>query len=68
MKKNMGNADRMIRMIVVLALVALYFTETLTGIWGLVALVAAGIFTLTSVVSFCPIYALFGAKTCKVSS
>lgn len=67
MKKNMGSADRIIRLLVVAALVALYATGTVTGLWGTLALVAAGIFTLTSIVGFCPLYALVGIKTCKAS-
>ncbi|WP_420385933.1 YgaP family membrane protein [Roseivirga sp.] len=67
MKKNMGTADRIIRLLVVAALVVLYVTGTVTGLWGTIALVVAAIFTLTSFVGFCPIYALVGVKTCKVS-
>ena len=64
MKKNMGSADRVIRLIVAVALVVLYFTGIITGTLGIVALVIAGIFTLTSFVSFCPLYAIFGIRTC----
>lgn len=63
----MGNADRIIRLAVVAALVALFATGTISGIWGTVALVAAGIFALTSLVGFCPLYTLVGIKTCKTS-
>ncbi|OEK04145.1 YgaP family membrane protein [Roseivirga misakiensis] len=66
MKKNMGSVDRIVRLVVVAVLVALYATGTVSGLWGTVALVAAGIFTVTSLISFCPIYAIFGMKTCKV--
>ncbi|MBO3700609.1 DUF2892 domain-containing protein [Roseivirga sp. E12] len=68
MKKNMGSIDRIIRLVVVAALVALYATGTVTSLWGTIALVAAGIFTLTSLTGFCPIYAMIGVKTCRVSS
>ena len=63
----MGNADRIIRIVVVAALVVLYATGMTSGIWGTVALVAAGIFILTSLVGFCPIYTIVGIKTCKTS-
>ena len=66
MKKNMGITDRVIRLIIVIGLVTLYFTGVISGIVGTIALVAAVVFTLTSVVSFCPIYALIGTSTCKV--
>ena len=68
MKKNMGIADRVVRLIVILTLVTLYFTGIITGLLGTIALVAAGIFTLTSIVSFCPIYAMIGVSTCKVDT
>ncbi len=64
MKKNMGSTDRIIRFIVAAIFIVLYFTNTVTGIWGIVLLIVAGIFILTSFVSFCPIYAPFGLSTC----
>ncbi|WP_340074743.1 DUF2892 domain-containing protein [Leptobacterium sp. I13] len=66
MKKNMGNADRIIRFIVAAIIVALYFTHVITGTLGIVLLVVAGVFLLTSFVSFCPLYAPFGISTCSV--
>jgi hypothetical protein len=65
MKKNMGAADRAIRVILAIIMGALYFTNTVTGTLGIVLLVLAGIFLLTSIVSFCPIYSIIGLKTCK---
>lgn len=65
MKKNMGSSDKIIRFILAAIFVALYFTGTVTGTWGIVLLVLAGIFVLTSLVSFCPLYAPFGLSTCK---
>lgn len=65
MKKNMGSADRIIRMIVAAVFVALYFTGTVTGTLGIVLLVLAAVFLVTSVVSFCPLYLPFGISTCS---
>ena len=65
MKKNMGSADRIIRLVVAIVLGALYFTGTLTGTLGIILLVVAVVFALTAFVSFCPLYAPFGIKTCK---
>ncbi len=65
MKKNMGSSDRIIRFIVAAIFIALYFTGTVTGILGIVLLVLAGVFILTSLVSFCPLYAPFGLSTCS---
>ncbi|WP_026950380.1 YgaP family membrane protein [Algoriphagus mannitolivorans] len=64
MKKNMGIADRVIRLLVAIILVALYFSGTISGVLGVVGLALAVIFTLTSIVSFCPLYTLIGASTC----
>lgn len=63
----MGTADKAIRVIIAAVLVILYFTGTVTGTLGIIALVAAGVFLLTSLVSFCPLYTLFGMSTCSVS-
>ncbi len=64
MKKNMGIADSTIRLIVAAIMIALYFTGTVTGTLGIVLLVLAGVFILTSFVSFCPLYTLVGLSTC----
>lgn len=66
MKKNMGSLDKTIRLVVAIVLAALYFTNTITGTIALVAVIAAAVFTLTSLVSFCPLYTLFGINTCKI--
>lgn len=63
---NMGSADRIIRPLIAIIFIALYFTGTVTGTIGIVLLVLAGVFLLTSVVGMCPLYTLFGIKTCKV--
>ncbi|MFN8317726.1 MAG: DUF2892 domain-containing protein [Chitinophagales bacterium] len=65
MKKNMGSADRLIRLVVAAVFAVLYFTGTVTGTIGIGLLVLAAVFTLTSVISFCPLYAPFGISTCK---
>jgi hypothetical protein len=66
MKKNMGTTDRVIRVIIAAIIVTLYFTNVLTGTLGIILLVLAGVFMLTSIVSFCPLYAPFGLSTCAV--
>ncbi|MGE0586942.1 MAG: DUF2892 domain-containing protein [Cyclobacteriaceae bacterium] len=64
MKKNMGNADRMIRIILAIVFASLYFTGTVQGTLGLVLVILGGVFLLTSFVSFCPLYAIVGLNTC----
>ncbi|MDX1942020.1 MAG: DUF2892 domain-containing protein [Saprospiraceae bacterium] len=66
MKKNMGSADRIIRLIIAAVIAGLFFTNVITGTLGIVLMVLAGIFLLTSLVSFCPLYAPFGISTCAV--
>ncbi|TBM98383.1 DUF2892 domain-containing protein [Hyunsoonleella flava] len=66
MKKNMGSADRIIRIIIAAIVGILYFTETISGTLGLILLIVAGIFVLTSLISFCPLYAPFGIRTCAL--
>ena len=66
MKKNMGSADRIIRVIIAAVIVYLYFTNVVSGTLGLILIILAGVFLLTSVVSFCPLYAPFGLSTCAV--
>jgi len=65
MKKNMGMADRTIRSIIAILIAILYFTNVITGTVGIVLLILACVFLLTSVVSFCPLYFPFGLNTCK---
>jgi len=62
----MGTADRVIRFIIAAIIATLYFTNVITGTLGIVLLVLAGIFVLTSLISFCPLYAPFGIKTCPM--
>lgn len=64
----MGPADRIIRVIIAAIFGVLYFTGTVSGTLGIVLLVLAGIFVLTSLISFCPLYAPFGIKTCRAKS
>jgi len=63
MKKNMGAADRIIRTIIALAIVVLFLMNKLPGTLGIVLLVIAAIFVLTSLVSFCPLYTIFGISS-----
>lgn len=65
MKKNVGIADKAVRIVVALILAVLYFTEVISGTIGIVALVAGGIFLATSLINFCPLYMPFGISTCK---
>jgi hypothetical protein len=65
MKKNMGAADRIIRLILAAVVVYLYFTNVISGTLGIVLLVLAAVFVLTSLAGFCPLYALFKISSLK---
>lgn len=65
MKKNMGLADRLIRLLVAVVIAALYLLNVITGPVALVLLVLAAIFALTSLAGNCPLYSLFGINTCS---
>lgn len=66
MKKNMGMIDRVLRLVVSVVLAYLYFGGIVEGTLGVVLIAVAGVFTLTAIVSFCPLYTIFGMSTCSV--
>jgi hypothetical protein len=63
MKKNMGTTDKVIRILVALLFGVLYFTKTVTGTFGIVLIVLAGVFIVTSLAGFCPLYLPLGLST-----
>ena len=65
MKPNMGTFDRVMRLLAAALVIALYFMNVISGAVAIVLLVFAGIFILTSIVSFCPLYLPFGISTKK---
>ncbi len=65
MKANMGTADRIIRVMLAIVMAVLYFTDTVGGTLGLVLLILAAVFLLTSFMRFCPLYLPFGISTTK---
>lgn len=66
MKSNMGNIDRIIRVVLGLALGAAYFLGWVSGTAGYVVLALGVIFLVTSAINFCPLYAVLGINTCPV--
>jgi len=65
MKRNMGNTDRAIRILIAIGIAILYFTHVITGTLGYILLGIAAIFVITSLFSFCPLYTLLGISSCK---
>lgn len=65
MKPNMGTADRAIRLVIAGAIAFLYFSGRVGGTLGVVLLVVAAVFVLTSLVGRCPAYVPLGLSTCE---
>ncbi|MEI6853861.1 MAG: DUF2892 domain-containing protein [Bacteroidota bacterium] len=65
MKKNMGIIDRVIRVLIAVAVAVLYFAGILSGTLAIILLILSGIFILTSLFGMCPLYMPFGLKTFK---
>ena len=68
MKRNMGNIDRIIRIIIAIVVAALYFTGAIPGTLGIILMVVAAVFVLTSLFSVCPLYSIVGMNTCGTKS
>ncbi|MCX6290607.1 MAG: DUF2892 domain-containing protein [Bacteroidetes bacterium] len=65
MKQNMGASDRFVRILLAIIVAALYLTHQVSGTIAIVLLILAGVFVLTSIFSFCPLYLPFGLSTGK---
>jgi Inner membrane protein YgaP-like, transmembrane domain len=65
MKKNVGSADRVIRILFAVVVAILLFTNQISGIAAIVLGIFAVVFLVTGLVSFCPLYAAFKLSTAK---
>ena len=70
MTANLGQADRLARPIIGVALMAVPFMGLFglfasTG-WVVASVIVGAVLVLTAVVRFCPIYRVFGLRTCRV--
>jgi uncharacterized membrane protein len=65
MKKNMGTIDKLIRILVAVVVVVLYFTHVISGVLAIILLALSAIFVITSLLSFCPLYLPLGLSTRK---
>lgn len=68
MKKNMGHTDQVIRILIALGVLILYSQEMIEGTPAYILLALAAIFVITGFVRFCPLYRLFGIRTCRLNS
>ena len=65
MKANMGSLDKAIRIVLAIVFAMLYITKMVEGTAGIILLAIGAVFLLTSVISFCPLYSIFGFNTGK---
>ena len=65
MKLNEGNLDRVIRVLLGIVLLVLYFTNVVSGAFGIILLVVGAIALLTGIVGVCPLYLLLKINTKK---
>lgn len=63
MKCNMGSLDRVLRAIVAVLLGALYLFNVVEGTFGIILLIVAGIFLLTSITGYCGLYTILNIST-----
>jgi len=65
MKKNMGTIDKVIRILIAVVVVVLFFAHVISGVLAIILLVLSAIFVVTSLLGFCPLYLPFGLSTRK---
>ncbi|WOI22349.1 YgaP family membrane protein [Nonlabens ulvanivorans] len=66
MKKNLGNIDRIVRVLFAVIVSILFFTNVITGTLGIILLIVSGVLLATSFMNFCPLYAVLGINSCPV--
>ncbi len=64
MKANVGTIDRVFRLLAGAAAIAFGYMGGLEAPWNAIAIGAGSVLVLTSVIKFCPLYAIVGASTC----
>jgi hypothetical protein len=65
MKPNMGSTDKIIRIAIAAVIALLFYLDVISGTLGVVLLIFAGVFVLTSLISYCPLYPVFKMDTSK---
>ncbi len=64
----MGSTDKMVRLALAILVGFLFYFDVIHGTLAYLLLAVAAIFAVTSIINFCPIYAVFGLNTCKAKS
>jgi hypothetical protein len=65
LKSNVGTIDKGLRILGAMFFAGAYYNKEITGITAVVLLIIAGIFIVTSFISFCPLYSIFKISTHK---
>jgi len=65
MKKNIGPTDKIIRIVIAVIIMALYYFGKISDTTAMVLLVIGIVLLLTSLINFCPLYRIIGVNTCK---
>jgi hypothetical protein len=65
MKKNVGTIDKVIRILIAVVVVTLYFTKVISGTIGIILLAVSAVLVVTSLFSFCPLYLALGLNSGK---
>jgi hypothetical protein len=65
MKRNIGTIDKVIRILIAVVVVALYFSNVISGTLAIILLALSAILIATSLISFCPLYWPFSLSTRK---
>jgi hypothetical protein len=63
MVKNMGTADRVVRVLLAIVVGILYFMGTISGAAAVILGIVALAFLVTSMIGYCPAYAPLGVNT-----
>jgi len=65
MKANIGSLDKVIRIFLAIVFAMLYITKMVEGTVSVILLVVGGVLLLTSIINFCPLYAIMGLNSNK---
>jgi hypothetical protein len=65
MKKNLGNTDKVIRYIIAIVAILITLISNVSGLTQVILIALTAILIGTSLLSFCPLYAIVGLKTCE---
>lgn len=66
MKKNVGNTDKGLRVLLAIVVALLYYFNVIEGTLAYILMAFAIVLLITSLINFCPLYTLFGINTCKI--